>query len=94
MAEQQEKGKMITLGGLWKAKTGSSLSGFFGDAKIVVYKNTQKTDPKQPDYKLAIAEKPRQQGQYKAAPKNYAPKKPQPPAQHDSSDDFIFGDLE
>lgn len=93
MSEQEEKGKMITLGGLWKSKTGTSLSGFLGDAKVVVYKNTKKTDPKQPDYRLAIAERPRPEGSsYKPKVQNYAPKKVQqaPPA----SDDFIFGDLE
>jgi len=52
---------MIKISGLWvnQDKNGHMyMSGYFGEAKIIIYKNKYKTDEnKQPDYNLFVAEK-------------------------------------
>lgn len=54
--------KLIKIGGLWinKSKDGKTtyLSGNFGFAKILVFKNDKRND-KDPDYSMMIAEKPK-----------------------------------
>ena len=51
---------MITICGLWKntGKDGKEyFSGNIGNAKILIFPNTKKTDDKHPDFNLCIAEK-------------------------------------
>jgi len=52
---------MIKVSGLWlnMDKNGHTyMSGYFGEANIIIYKNKYKTDEnKQPDYNLFVAEK-------------------------------------
>lgn len=52
---------MIKISGLWlnQDKNGHTyMSGYLGDAKIIIYKNKFKSsENKQPDYNLFIAEK-------------------------------------
>lgn len=50
---------MLQLTGLWENTTKDGrkyLSGRLGNAKVMVFANTKKTDPKQPDYTLHLAE--------------------------------------
>lgn len=55
---------MIKISGLWlnTDKNGTTyMSGYLGDAKIIIYKNKYKTsENKQPDYNFYIAEKQRE----------------------------------
>lgn len=68
----EEKGKMITLSGLWKSKSGTSLSGTLGGARLVIFKNNKKTSDKQPDFYLAIAEQQKRE-QAPVKSRNFAP---------------------
>lgn len=49
--------KMIQLAALWKSKSGNSLHGYFGDARIVIIPNKHKSADKHPDYIVLIAPK-------------------------------------
>tara|TARA_E500000331_G_scaffold186505_1_gene179485 strand:+ start:1162 stop:1398 length:237 start_codon:yes stop_codon:yes gene_type:complete len=59
MAETQSD--MVRLGGLWKQTSNSGtdyLSGSFGNAKMMVFKNTNKEEgSNQPDYNIVMANK-------------------------------------
>jgi len=49
---------MVFLGGMWanRDKNGEIyFSGYLGSAKIFLFKNKKKTDPKQPDYWMQVA---------------------------------------
>ena len=51
---------MIELGGLWsgKDKNGNSMmSGYLGNAKLLIFKNTFKDAKNQPDYRLFVTKK-------------------------------------
>lgn len=53
-----ERGTMIALGGLWKNTAASGvtyLSGSFGFAKLLVFKNNRKERENQPDYLIYLA---------------------------------------
>lgn len=75
---------MIKIGALYKrqGKNGEFLAGKFGDASIMIFPNKNKTDVKQPDYEIIIAEnkqKPAQQGApFRPKPK-ITPRPQQPP---------------
>ena len=63
MAEMQND--MVGLGGLWKQTSNAGidyLSGSFGNAKMMVFKNTKKEDgSNQPDYYMKLANKQKQE---------------------------------
>tara|TARA_S200000501_G_scaffold364817_1_gene397459 strand:- start:1853 stop:2095 length:243 start_codon:yes stop_codon:yes gene_type:complete len=65
MAEAQSD--MVRLGGLWKQVSGSGidyLSGSFGNAKMMVFKNTNKEEgSNQPDYNIVMANKQKPEGE-------------------------------
>lgn len=63
---------MIKIASLWKRQgaKGQFLAGKIGDASIMIFPNTQKNQPNQPDYNVFIAEDKR--------PKTDAPRKPKP----------------
>lgn len=85
---EEKKGTMLTATGLWKSKSGTSLSGTWGNVRVVVFQNKRKTADNQPDYYLSFAEKEQRteaQSSYKSGPKNYAPAPPKP-RDVDSSD--------
>lgn len=65
---------MIKIGGLWlkEGKKGKFFSGKFGNANVLIFKNTNKKEAKHPDYEIFIAE-PR--------PRNEAPQGAKTPAQ-------------
>ena len=51
---------MIQITGLWKntsQKGESYLTGYFGNAKVLIFKNSFKDKDNQPDYKLYISAK-------------------------------------
>lgn len=74
---------MIRIGSLWKkqGQKGPFLAGNFGDAVIMVFPNTKKTAPNQPDYSIVISEKKQQEKPPVAKPA------PKPPA---GDDDIPF----
>jgi hypothetical protein len=56
--------KLLQLTGLWlqDGKEGQKyMAGPLGNVKVYVFKNTRKTDAKQPDYYLSLGEKPKQE---------------------------------
>ena len=59
MAEMQND--MVNMGGLWKNISANGieyLSGSFGNAKMMVFKNTNKEEgSNQPDYNIVMANK-------------------------------------
>jgi uncharacterized protein (DUF736 family) len=62
---------MINIGALWKKKNAKGevyLAGPFGDAVIMVFPNTKKTNPNQPDYRIVVAEKKNREEQQKPKP--------------------------
>ena len=64
MDNRQEKGNLLRVGGLWKeeTKTGDTyLSGSWGGVKILVFKNSHKSEDRHPDYNMFLAEKQRPQ---------------------------------
>ena len=69
MSEQQ----MIELGGMWtgKDKRGNSMmSGYLGNTKLLLFKNTFKDAENQPDYKLYVAPKPKKEKQDEISKEN------------------------
>ena len=60
MAELQSD--LVNLGGLWKTTSANGndyLSGSFGNAKIMVFKNDKKDNDRAPDYRMVMANKQR-----------------------------------
>lgn len=52
---------MIELTGLWKSKTKSGkvmLSGYLGNARMRIFKNSYKTEEKHPDYIAYVTNPP------------------------------------
>jgi len=62
MASESTGSGLIQLTGLWlnEGKRGKFMSGSLGAARILVFRNTHKTDPKHPDYLVYIAPKKRE----------------------------------
>lgn len=61
MAEMQSD--LVNMGGLWKNVSASGteyLSGSFGNAKMMVFKNDKKDNENAPDYRVCFANKQRQ----------------------------------
>lgn len=65
-----KKGEMIPLGGLWvnETKDGQQyLSGYLGQAKLLIFINQYKQEDKHPDYVMYVApNKPKPEGTGKA----------------------------
>lgn len=61
---------LIDLCGLWKkeGKKGPYLSGVIGGVYINVFQNTNKKNDKEPDYRVCLAQRPKQ-----SEVKNHAP---------------------
>jgi len=74
------KNDLISFGGLWKntSKSGKTyLSGYFGDAKLMIFPNKSDNE-KAPDYKVYIA-KGKRQVEYEEGKKE----NPQPKSNND-----------
>ena len=50
---------LVSLCGLWKnsSEKGDYLSGTLGGARVVVFKNTYKKEPKHPDYQMYVSKR-------------------------------------
>lgn len=61
--ERDERGELVPIGGLWanEDREGRTfLSGYLGDARLLVFKNKfKKQGDKQPDYRAYVARKPK-----------------------------------
>ena len=57
MSDEQAKSDLVRIGGLWRNTNakGTYLSGKLGQAKLLVFENSHKTDEKQPDYIVYVA---------------------------------------
>lgn len=55
--ENEKRGELVEVTGLWKTKTGDGLVGYMGDARVLIFKNTFKKEEKHPDYKLFVTRK-------------------------------------
>ena len=59
--ERDDRGELVPIGGLWtNADRGGKtyLSGYLGDARLLVFKNKfKKTGEKQPDYRMYVTRK-------------------------------------
>lgn len=57
-----EQSAMLQLGGLWvnESKSGTKyMTGYFGNLKLMIFRNNYKSEDKHPDYVMYLAEKPR-----------------------------------
>ena len=61
--EQAERGELVPIGRLWthEDRDGKTfLSGYLGDARLLVFKNKfKKQGEKQPDYRMYVTRKPK-----------------------------------
>ena len=61
--ERDERGELVPIGGLWanEDREGKTfLSGYLGDARVLVFKNKfKKPGEKQPDYRMYVTRKPK-----------------------------------
>lgn len=59
MAENEKKGELIPLGGLWlnESQDGRKyMKGYLGEAEVLIFKNKFKeAGDKQPDYRMYVA---------------------------------------
>jgi hypothetical protein len=61
MEENSDASNLVPITGLWLNETKSGktyFSGYFGNAKVLIFKNTKKEKgSKQPDYNMCITKK-------------------------------------
>ena len=72
MSQEQEKGQLIRIGGLWlnESKSGKYMAGSLGGARVLVFRNTKKQKPNEPDYNLFIAPAQKKDGAGKGRPQD------------------------
>ncbi len=68
MTTQTDQSTMLNVTGLWlnKSKSGVSyMSGSLGNLRVLIFRNTHKTQDKQPDYQLCFAPSNKDRGREK-----------------------------
>jgi hypothetical protein len=68
--------EMVEITGLWKGKDKNGntyMTGYMGNAKVLIFANTYKEEDKHPDYKMYIAPKKKESNQDKQERATYRP---------------------
>jgi hypothetical protein len=84
--ESETMSDMIPLGGLWKNKSQNGteyLSGYLGEARVLIFKVRDKRNDNSPDYKMMLAPKKRDQEQQNSPPDPKPAEDYQPPAREE-----------
>lgn len=68
-----EKKPLVQIAAAWEMPSGKGYSGRFGNARMVIFKNVNKKNPKEPDLRILVQEQDREQRPAPAATAATAP---------------------